>query len=127
MGFVMKKQLLIISIMVVIVCIFVSCSANHNSEAVSATAAANEVGQAVTDSKDEKFTTESVKDFDAAENEATSSANYDDYADTDIEVSTTDFVATTTVVNSTTSNSTTRHKADKKASVDGDGWINKWY
>ena len=123
----MKKQLLIISIMVVIVCIFVSCSANHNSEAVSATAAANEVGQAVTDSKDEKFTTESVKDFDAAENEATSSANYDDYADTDIEVSTTDFVATTTVVNSTTSNSTTRHKADKKASVDGDGWINKWY
>ena len=123
----MKKQLLIISIMVVIVCIFVSCSANHNSEAVSATAATNEVGQAVTDSKGEKFTTESVKDFDAAENEATSSANYDDYADTDIEVSTTDFVATTTVVNSTTSNSTTRHKADKKASVDGDGWINKWY
>ena len=123
----MKKQLLIISVMVVIVGIFVSCSANRNSEAVSATDAANEVGQAVTDSKGEKFTTESVKDFDAAESEATSSANYDDYADTDIEVSTTDFVATTTVVNSTTANSTTRHKADKKASVDGDGWINKWY
>ena len=123
----MKKQLLIISIMVVIVGIFVSCSANRNSEAVSATDAANEVGQAVTDSKDEKFTTESVNDFDAAENESTSSANYDDYADTDVELSTTDFVATTTVVNSTTANSTTRHKADKKASVDGDGWINKWY
>lgn len=127
MGLVMKKQLLIISVMVVIVCIFVSCSANRNSEAVLATAAANEVGQAVTDSKSEKFTTESVNDFDAAENEATSSANYDDYADTDVELSTTDFVATTTVVNSTTANSTTRHKADKKASVDGDGWINKWY
>lgn len=127
MGLVMKKQLLIISIMVVIVCIFVSCSTNHNSEAVSATDAANEVGQAVTDSKGEKFTTESVKDFDAVENEATSSANYDDYADTDVELSTTDFVATTTVVNSTTADSTTRHKADKKASVDGDGWINKWY
>lgn len=123
----MKKQLLIISVMIVIVGIFVSCSANRNSEAVSATDAANEVGQAVTDSKGEKFTTESVKDFDAAESEATSSANYDDYADTDIELSTTDFVATTTVVNSTTANSTTRHKADKKASVDGDGWINKWY
>lgn len=123
----MKKQLLIISVMIVIVGIFVSCSANRNSEAVSATDAANEVGQAVTDSKGEKFTTESVNDFDATENEATSSANYDDYADTDIEVSTTDFVATTTVVNSTTANSTTRHKADKKASVDGDGWINKWY
>lgn len=127
MGLVMKKQLLIISVMIVIVGIFVSCSANRNSEAVSATDAANEVGQAVTDSKGEKFTTESVKDFDAAESEATSSANYDDYADTDIELSTTDFVATTTVVNSTTANSTTRHKADKKASVDGDGWINKWY
>ncbi|MGN0525604.1 hypothetical protein [Eubacterium sp.] len=123
----MKKQLLIISVMVVIVGIFVSCSANRNSEAVLATDAANEVGQAVTDSKDEKFTTESVNDFDATENEATSSANYDDYADTDVELSTTDFVATTTVVNSTTANSTTRHKADKKASVDGDGWINKWY
>ena len=127
MGLIMKKQLLIISVMIVTVGIFVSCSANRNSEAVSATDAANEVGQAVTDSKGEKFTTESVNDFDAAENEATSSANYDDYADTDIEVSTTDFVATTTVVNSTTANSTTRHKADKKASVDGDGWINKWY
>ena len=123
----MKKQLLIISVMIVTVGIFVSCSANRNSKVVSATAAANEVGQAVTDSKDEKFTTESVNDFDAAENEATSSANYDDYADTDVELSTTDFVATTTVVNSTTANSTTRHKADKKASVDGDGWINKWY
>lgn len=127
MGLIMKKQLLIISVMIVTVGIFVSCSTNRNSEAVSATAAANEVGQAVTDSKDEKFTTESVNDFDAAENEATSSANYDDYADTDVELSTTDFVATTTVVNSTTANSTTRHKADKKASVDGDGWINKWY
>lgn len=123
----MKKQLLIISVMVVIVGIFVSCSANHNSEAVSATDAANEVGQAVTDSKSEKFTTESVNDFDATENEATSSADYYDYADTDVELYTTDFVATTTVVNSTTANSTTRHKADKKASVDGDGWINKWY
>lgn len=123
----MKKQLLIISVMVVTVGIFVSCSANRNSEAVLATDAANEVGQAVTDSKGEKFTTESVNDFDAAENEATSSANYEDYADTDVELSTTDFVATTTVVNSTTANSTTRHKADKKASVDGDGWINKWY
>ncbi len=123
----MKKQLLIISVMIVIVGIFVSCSANRNSEAVLATDAANEVGQAVTDSKGEKFTTESVKDFDAVENEATSSANYDDYADTDVELSTTDFVATTTVVNSTTADSTTRHKADKKASVDGDGWINKWY
>lgn len=123
----MKKQLLIISVMIVIVGIFVSCSANRNSEAVLATDATNEVGQAVTDSKGEKFTTESVKDFDAAESEATSSADYDDYADTDVEVSTTDFVSTTTVVNSTTANSTTRHKADKKASVDGDGWINKWY
>lgn len=123
----MKKQLLIILVMVVTVGIFVSCSTNRNSEAVSATDAANEVGQAVTDSKGEKFTTESVKDFDAAENEATSSADYDDYADTDVELSTTDFVATTTVVNSTTANSTTRHKADKKSSVDGDGWINKWY
>ena len=123
----MKKQLLIIAVIVAIVGIFVSCSANRNSEAVSATDAANEVGQAVTDSKGEKFTTESVNDFDATENKATSSADYYDYADTDIEVSTTDFVATTTILNSTTANSTTRHKADKKASVDGDGWINKWY
>lgn len=127
MGLVMKKQLLIISITVIIVSIFISCSANISSETVSTVSVKNESTETVTDSKGEKFTTESVNDFDATENEATSSANYDDYADTDVELSTTDFVATTTVVNSTTANSTTRHKADKKASVDGDGWINKWY
>lgn len=120
----MKKQLLIISVMIVTVGIFVSCSANSSSETVSTASAVNESTEAVTDSKENIVITESITEPTAKKFEETTSVNY---PDNDVELSTTDFVATTTVVNSTTANSTTRHKADKKASVDGDGWINKWY
>lgn len=125
----MKKQLLIISITVIIVSIFISCSANISSETVSTVSVKNESTETVTDSKGEKFTTESVNDFDATENEATSSANYDDYADTDVEFTTTESttISATAKSTSTTNTDTTKSKTTAKAIVDKDGWINKWY
>lgn len=122
----MKKQLLIISITVIIVSIFISCSANSNSETVSNASAINESIEAVTDSKENIVITESITEPTAKKFEEATSANY---ADNDIEFTTTEgaTISTTAISTSTTNTDTTKPKTTAKAIVDKDGWINKWY
>ena len=122
----MKKQLLIISVMVVTVGIFVSCSANSSSETVSTASAVNESTEAVTDSKENIVITESITEPTAKKFEETTSVNY---PDNDVEFTTTEgaTISTTAKSTSTTNTDTTKPKTTSNAIIDKDGWINKWY
>lgn len=122
----MKKQLLIISIIVVTVSIFISCSVNSSSETVSTASAVNESIEAVTDSKENIVTTETITKPTAKKIEETTSVNY---PDTDVEFTTTESttISATDISTSTTITDTTKPKTTAKAIVDKDGWINKWY
>lgn len=122
----MKKQLLIISITVIIVSIFVSCSTNSSSETVSTASVKSESIEAVTDSKENIVTTESITEAIAKKFEETTSVNY---PDTDVEFTTTEgaTISTTAKSTSTTNTDTTKLKTTSNAIIDKDGWINKWY
>ena len=143
----MKKQILIISITVIIVSIFISCSANNSSETVSTVSVKNESIETVTDSKEKIVITESITEPTAKKFEETTSVNY---PDTDVEFTTTEGVTisttakststtnpittkkTTTITqsNTTTQKTTTITTTTQKQTqpvTDKDGWINKWY
>lgn len=126
MGLIMKKQLLIISITVIIVSIFISCSANSSSETVSTAFVKSESTETVTDSKDNIVTTEAITKPTAKKIEETTSVNY---PDTDVEFTTTESttISATDISTSTTITDTTKPKTTAKAIIDKDGWINKWY